>query len=89
MSPLGPNFKTYILNFPSLVNCTTIDFYKDWPEDALKSVAFSKLTNWNPEYEDDLHNIVDVFSLIHKSTETMNIDYMTNCKRYNYITPSS
>jgi len=49
----------------------------------LKSVAFSKLTNWNAEYEDDLYKIVDVFSTIHKSTELMNIEYMTNCKRYN------
>lgn len=26
-------------NFPSLVNCTTIDWFSEWPRDALDSVA--------------------------------------------------
>lgn len=38
-SPIGESLRKWILNFPSLVNCTTIDWFSDWPADALDSVA--------------------------------------------------
>lgn len=39
MSPVGDNFRNYIRMFPSLVSCTTIDWFSEWPEDALLEVA--------------------------------------------------
>lgn len=30
--------------YPSLVNCTTIDWFLDWPKEALLEVAFKSLT---------------------------------------------
>jgi len=38
-SPIGDSFRNRIMNFPSLVNCTTIDWFSEWPKDALDSVA--------------------------------------------------
>ena len=38
-SPIGETFRTRVRNFPSLVNCTTIDWFQEWPPDALESVA--------------------------------------------------
>jgi dynein heavy chain len=38
-SPIGESFRTRVRNFPSLVNCTTIDWFSEWPKDALESVA--------------------------------------------------
>lgn len=38
-SPLGDSFRNRIRNFPSLVNCTSIDWFSEWPKDALESVA--------------------------------------------------
>lgn len=38
-SPIGESFRRRIWNFPSLVNCTTIDWFSEWPADALDSVA--------------------------------------------------
>lgn len=35
MSPLGDDLKNCIWNFPSIISCTTIDYFKDWPSDAL------------------------------------------------------
>jgi len=29
--------------YPSLINCTTIDWFLDWPKEALLEVAFSSL----------------------------------------------
>ena len=38
-SPIGDSLRNRIRNFPSLVNCTTIDWFSEWPKDALESVA--------------------------------------------------
>ena len=38
-SPIGESFRGRVRNFPSLVNCTTIDWFSEWPKDALESVA--------------------------------------------------
>jgi dynein heavy chain len=42
-SPIGDSFRTRVRNFPSLVNCTTIDWFSEWPKDALQSVALKFL----------------------------------------------
>jgi hypothetical protein len=31
--------------FPALVNCTTIDWFSEWPNDALKEVALRYLSD--------------------------------------------
>jgi len=38
-SPIGNLFKDKIRMFPSLVNCCTIDWFFEWPKEALESVA--------------------------------------------------
>ena len=38
-SPIGDAFRTRVRMFPSLVNCCTIDWFFEWPQDALVSVA--------------------------------------------------
>ena len=39
MSPVGDAFRSRCRMFPSLVNCCTIDWFTEWPSDALLSVA--------------------------------------------------
>ena len=38
-SPIGEIFRARLRQFPSLVNCCTIDWFSAWPEEALRSVA--------------------------------------------------
>ena len=42
-SPIGEVFRARLRQFPSLVNCCTIDWFSEWPEEALHSVAHSFL----------------------------------------------
>jgi len=38
------NYSVRLRQYPSLVNCTTIDWFLDWPKEALLEVAFKSLT---------------------------------------------
>ena len=38
-SPIGESFRTRVRMFPSLVNCCTIDWFQEWPQDALLWLA--------------------------------------------------
>ncbi|GFH10424.1 dynein heavy chain 9, partial [Haematococcus lacustris] len=46
-SPVGDAFRERLRKFPSLVNCTTIDWFTRWPNDALATVATSFLSSLN------------------------------------------
>lgn len=48
MSPVGDAFRRRCRMFPSLVNCTTIDWFTSWPTEALYSVALGLLTKIAP-----------------------------------------
>ena len=38
-SPIGDDFKRRLRMFPALVNCCTIDWFSEWPEEALLGVG--------------------------------------------------
>ncbi|ETL44032.1 hypothetical protein L916_05588 [Phytophthora nicotianae] len=39
MNPLGETFRARVRQFPALINCTTIDYFDEWPKNALEYVA--------------------------------------------------
>lgn len=77
LSPMKETFRIFLRNFPSLVNCTTIDFYQEWPTEALIGVAKVKMRSNDSDYEknkDLYENIANVMSKIHKSIELYCVD---------------
>lgn len=94
MSPLGEAFSTRLRMFPSLVNCCTLDWFTEWPEEALLAVGRGQLLS---SFEEEGNNkmleltprIVDVFKTVHKSVEHISLDYRASLSRYNYVTPTS
>lgn len=38
-SPIGDSWRARLRQFPSLVNCCVIDWFTEWPQDALTAVA--------------------------------------------------
>merc|ERR1719223_1207285 len=45
MSPIGAAFRNRLRAFPSLVNCCTIDWFHEWPAEALQVVATQFLSS--------------------------------------------
>ncbi|CAH1793738.1 unnamed protein product [Owenia fusiformis] len=88
MSPIGDAFRNRLRQFPSLINCCTIDWFQVWPEDALEMVA-------NKFLEDvDLDDNVRKESVImckhfHESVRDQSEKYYTILRRHNYVTPTS
>ena len=89
MSPMGEAFQNRLRNLPSLVNCCTIDWFSEWPEEALTGVAADKLNEYNIELGDKFDQTVECIKYIHKSVEEESKLYLQELKRYNYLTPTS
>lgn len=91
MSPLNDQFSTRLRMFPSLVNCCTIDWFTEWPEEALIGVGTGQLREYAQEFgfEDQLPQIVEMCKIAHKSVEKISITYQQELRRYNYVTPTS
>lgn len=71
MSPLGEVFRSRLRKFPSLVNCCTIDWFSNWPAEALLNVARGSVTD--PEaamnLEQDEEGCIEMFKIMHQSVE--------------------
>jgi len=91
MSPIGEIFRARLRQFPSLVTCCTIDWFSEWPDQALKSVANTFLMEM-PEIDPKKINIaglVNLFGTIHQSVSKKSLQYLHELSRHNYVTPTS
>jgi hypothetical protein len=61
--------------FPSLVNCTTIDWFSEWPADALKSVAARFLCDVEMEDDRTRGAVEDMCMTFHQSIRTLAEDF--------------
>ncbi len=75
--------------FPALVNCCTIDWFSEWPEEALASVASAALTETDLVLGEHLPNVVEFFKLIHTAVAEASIAYLARLRRHSYVTPTS
>ncbi|RYY35578.1 hypothetical protein EON62_02400, partial [archaeon] len=89
MSPIGASFRNRCRQFPSLVNCCTIDWFNAWPEDALFSVARSFLADGSLGLAQLVDSLCSVCVRIHQSVEAASARYLAEQRRYNYTTPTS
>ena len=92
MSPVGENFRNRIRMYPAFVNCTTIDWFSEWPVDALMEVAekYSEtMTMANEEEEKLKPSLAKMFAMIHKSVADCSRRMLLEMKRYNYVTPTN
>ncbi|XP_043570859.1 dynein axonemal heavy chain 17-like [Chiloscyllium plagiosum] len=88
-SPVGSILRVRARKFPALVNCTSIDWFHEWPEEALVSVSKRFLEETEGIETDVKHSISLFMSFVHKSVQEMSSIYLTTERRYNYTTPKT
>jgi dynein heavy chain len=89
MSPMGDAFRDRLRMFPALVNCCTIDWFSEWPDEALKSVAESMLAEKDLRLGDHEAGVVEMFKMVHQGVATSSIEYYDRLRRHNHVTPTS
>jgi dynein heavy chain, axonemal len=91
-SPIGDAFRQRLRMFPSLVNCCTIDWFREWPDDALRSVASSFYADAEldtPQHPTLSQGIILACVGIHQSVERKSKKFFDELRRFNYVTPTS
>nr|CAD7569446.1 unnamed protein product [Timema californicum] len=73
--------------FPSLVNCCTIDWFVEWPQEALLSVAENSLKVVGGS--EDIEKLALICVTIHESVSKMTVRFYEEMRRHYYTTPSS
>ena len=88
MNSMGEKLRQRFRVFPSIVNCTTIDWFLPWPQEALRSVALQSLNDLSgidTVKEGIVSVCVDMQERVCKLTER----YMKEMQCYYYVTPTS
>ncbi|KAK3235325.1 hypothetical protein CYMTET_54468 [Cymbomonas tetramitiformis] len=87
-SPVGEAFRTRLRKFPSLITCTTIDWFSAWPSDALHAVAENILDDMDG-IQDVKGKLADMCVHFHSSVQKLSERYLLEARRYFYVTPTS
>ncbi|MEE6466367.1 hypothetical protein FKM82_006924 [Ascaphus truei] len=88
-SPVGSTLRVRARKFPAIVNCTAIDWFHEWPQEALQSVSrrfIQETEGIEPNIKDSISQFM---AHVHTSVNEMSTKYHQNEKRYNYTTPKS
>ncbi|KAA6315750.1 MAG: putative dynein heavy chain, partial [Streblomastix strix] len=88
MSPSGKQFRNRLRQFPSLVNCCTMDWFGPWPKHALLQVGRRRTVTWEVDqrYTDKM---AEACVHMHLSEEKASARFLSELKRHNYTTPTS
>jgi dynein heavy chain len=88
-SPVGDTLRKRARKFPAIVNCTSIDWFHEWPEEALISVSNNFLSDTEQVPAELRNSIAKFMAYVHSSVNEMSGVYLQNERRYNYTTPKS
>ncbi|MFT7804825.1 dynein heavy chain 12, axonemal [Arapaima gigas] len=87
-SPIGEAFRNRLRQFPSLINCCTIDWFQPWPEEALERVAYKFLETIEMS-DPERQEVVSICKTFHTSAIELSQRFLSELGRHNYVTPTS
>ncbi|XP_021325607.1 dynein axonemal heavy chain 12 isoform X2 [Danio rerio] len=87
-SPIGDAFRNRLRQFPSLINCCTIDWFQPWPEEALERVA-NKFLETLDLSDLERKEVVPICKTFHTSAIDLSNRFLIELGRHNYVTPTS
>ncbi|KAJ1562568.1 Dynein heavy chain 9, axonemal [Cladochytrium tenue] len=88
-SPVGNTLRSRCRKFPAIVNCTMIDWFHSWPEEALNSVATRFISTCDLVPDHLKMPVTKFMAYAHQSVNGVSHKFLINEKRYNYTTPKS
>ncbi|KAG5499789.1 hypothetical protein GH5_03924 [Leishmania sp. Ghana 2012 LV757] len=91
-SPIGEAFRSRLRMFPSLIACCTIDWFAEWPSEALLSVATVQLNADNGADVVGTASDVDLagcFQAVHRAAAEVTERFFIETRRRSYVTPTS
>ncbi|XP_060146271.1 dynein axonemal heavy chain 2 isoform X6 [Globicephala melas] len=90
LSPVGDPFRNWIRQYPALVNCTTINWFSEWPREALLEVAEKYLVGADLGTQENIHRkVAQIFVTMHWSVAQYSQKMLLELRRYNYVTPTN
>jgi dynein heavy chain len=89
MSPIGDAFRVRCRMFPSLINCCTIDWFNEWPQEALLSVAQHQFHNVDLGTAEIKAGVCNVCVAIHYDVSKSTARFYDELRRITYTTPTS
>ncbi|ODM99586.1 Dynein heavy chain 7, axonemal [Orchesella cincta] len=87
-SPIGSSFRNRLRQFPSIVNCCTIDWFQPWPEDALEKIAQKSFEDMDLP-ADLKRSLVAICKFFQKKAESLSTQFLLEMGRHVYVTPTS
>jgi len=87
MNPIGENFRKHLRMFPSLINCTTINYFLPWPEEGLRSVALQSIGDI--EGLEEKEGIISVCVDMQERVRSLAEKFKNDGRGYYYVTPAS
>ena len=88
-SYVGDAFRERLRQFPSLVNCTTIDWFTAWPQDALYTVAEQFFASLPDVPAETLSALPALCVLFHQTVFDISDEFLRKERRHYYVTPTS
>ncbi|XP_045691837.1 dynein axonemal heavy chain 17 [Phyllostomus hastatus] len=88
-SPVGSVLRVRARKFPAVVNCTAIDWFHEWPQDALVSVSARFLEETEGIQPEVKASISLFMAYVHTTVNEMSKVYLATERRYNYTTPKT
>uniref|UniRef100_A0A8C3LJW7 Dynein axonemal heavy chain 9 n=1 Tax=Chrysolophus pictus TaxID=9089 RepID=A0A8C3LJW7_CHRPC len=88
-SPVGNKLRVRSRRFPAIVSCTAIDWFQEWPQEALESVSLRFLRETDGVEASVKESISKFMAYVHTSVNEISRLYLSNERRYNYTTPKS
>ncbi|XP_031327312.1 dynein beta chain, ciliary-like [Photinus pyralis] len=88
-SPVGSTLRIRGRKFPAVVSCTAIDWFHEWPKEALQSVSQKFLQDIEVLPKRIVDSVSNFMSYVHSVVNDMSVVYLQNEKRYNYTTPKT
>ncbi|MCQ2815655.1 MAG: hypothetical protein MJ252_00165 [archaeon] len=89
MSPSGDNLRKRCRNFPGLISSTTIDWFFEWPKEALLQVANNLFSEYKEINAEILPTICEHCIEVHMSLSEFSAEALKSQKRHIYTTPKS